>query len=115
MASVAIHGGSATPVGAWYGRTAAKETLEEERESTVAGLFGDHGGEAPMITPEELAALLADPNPPCVLDVRTRTSYSHDGSKIPGSLRVLPDQIRDWAATVAADGLPDEEYVTYCS
>jgi NhaP-type Na+/H+ and K+/H+ antiporter len=43
MASVAIHGGTATPVGVWYGRTAARETLVEERESTVAGLFGDRG------------------------------------------------------------------------
>ena len=115
MASVAIHGGSATPVGAWYGRAAARETLEEERESTVAGLFGDHEGDVPTITPEELAGRLAAPNPPLVVDVRTRTSYIHDGSKIPGSLRVLPDQLRDWAADVAEDGLPDEEYVAYCS
>ena len=115
MASVAIHGGSATPVGAWYGRAAARETLEEERESTVAGLFGDHEGDVPTITPEELAGRLAAPKPPLVVDVRTRTSYIHDGSKIPGSLRVLPDQIRDWAADVAGDGLADEEYVAYCS
>ena len=115
MASVAIHGGTATPVGAWYGRIAAKETLEEERESTVAGLFGGHDGDVPMLTPQELAARLTEPYPPTILDVRTRTSYLHDGTSIPGSIRVLPDQIRDWAATVATDGLPDEEYVAYCS
>ncbi len=32
LASVVIHGGSATPVSAWYGRKAARETLVEERE-----------------------------------------------------------------------------------
>lgn len=40
LASVAIHGGMATPVSGWYGRKAARETLVEERESTAAGLFG---------------------------------------------------------------------------
>jgi NhaP-type Na+/H+ or K+/H+ antiporter len=42
ITSIAIHGGTATPVGAWYGRIAARETLAEERETTVAGLFGNH-------------------------------------------------------------------------
>ncbi len=115
MASVAIHGGSATPVGVWYGRAAAKETFEEERESTVAGLFGRHDGQVPMVMPQELAARLSQQAPPVVLDVRTRASYNHDGTRIPGSLRVLPDQLRDWAATLAEDGLADEEYVAYCS
>jgi len=118
MASVAIHGGTATPVGAWYGRVAAKETLAEERESTVAGLFGGHVGDVHPVTPQELSAQLSQPDPPLVtvvLDVRTRASYNRDGTRIPGSVRVLPDQIRDWIATRAPDGLPAEEYVTYCS
>ena len=42
-------------------------------------------------------------------------SYNHDGTRIPGSLRVLADQIREWAATAAEDGLAYEEYVAYCS
>ncbi|PKB71834.1 MAG: hypothetical protein BZY87_03710 [SAR202 cluster bacterium Io17-Chloro-G6] len=115
MASVAIHGGSATPVGVWYGRAAAKEALEEERESTVAGLFVGHDGNVLTITPQELFARLSDQNPPVVLDVRTRASYNHDGTRIPGSLRVFPDQIRDWTAKVAEAGLADEEFVSYCS
>ncbi len=44
LASVVLHGGSATPVSAWYGRKAARETLAEERESSAAGLFGHHEG-----------------------------------------------------------------------
>ena len=115
MASIAIHGGTATPIGIWYGRLAAKKTLEEERESSVADLFGGHEDHVPMVSPQELSTRLSQLGPPLVLDVRTRVSYNHDGAKIPGSVRVLPDQIQDWAATATADGLADEEYVAYCS
>ncbi|MCH7735898.1 MAG: cation:proton antiporter [Chloroflexi bacterium] len=111
MASVAIHGGTATPVGVWYGRIAARETLEEERESTVAGLFGSHKGAVPMLTPQELSDRLLQPDPPLVLDVRTRASYNHDGTRIPGSVRVLPDGALEWAE----DCPPGQELVTYCS
>ncbi|MCH8831339.1 MAG: cation:proton antiporter [Chloroflexi bacterium] len=111
MASVAIHGGTAAPVGVWYGRAAARETLEEERESTVAGLFGSHEGEVPMVSPEELSDRLSQPDPPLVVDVRTRASYNHDGTRIPGSIRVLPDGAVEWAG----DCPPGREVVTYCS
>ncbi len=111
MASVAIHGGTATPVGIWYGRAAARETFEEERESTVAGLFGRHEGEVPRLTPEELSGLLSQPDPPVVVDVRTRASYNHDGTRIPGSVRVLPDAALEWAG----DRPPGQAVVTYCS
>jgi hypothetical protein len=49
LASVAIHGGMATPVSGWYGRRAARETLVEKRKSTTAGLFGHHEGEVQRI------------------------------------------------------------------
>ncbi|MCI0844769.1 MAG: cation:proton antiporter [Chloroflexi bacterium] len=111
MASVAIHGGTATPVGIWYGRAAARETFEEERESTVAGLFGRHEGEVPRLTPQELSGLLSQPDPPVVVDVRTRASYNHDGTRIPGSVRVLPDAALEWAG----DRPPGQAVVTYCS
>ena len=111
MASVAIHGGTAVPVGVWYGRAAARETLEEERESTVAGLFGSHEGEVPMVSPEELSDRLSQPDPPLVVDVRTRASYNHDGTRIPGSIRVLPDGAVEWAGASP----PGREVVTYCS
>jgi NhaP-type Na+/H+ or K+/H+ antiporter len=111
LASVAIHGASAGPVAVWYGKAAARESLAEERESTVAGLLGESGGDVPAVTPEELFALLSKPGRPTVLDVRTRSSYERDGAKIPGSARVLPDQLADWAAECAADEL----VVSYCS
>lgn len=111
MASVAIHGGTATPVGVWYGRIAARETLEEERENTVAGLFGEHEGEVPLITPQDLSEMLSQPAPPVVVDVRTRASYNHDGTRIPGSVRVLPDAAIEWAE----EWQPGSAAVTYCS
>ena len=111
LASVAIHGGMATPVGSWYGRKAARETLAEERESTAAGLLGHHEGEVRPITPEELNRLLAEPSPPIVLDVRSRSSYEKDQAQIPGSVRVLPDHINEWTPPEDEIGL----VVAYCT
>ena len=106
-----IHGASATPVSAWYGRKASDEILEEEREATVAGLFGQHAGEVPRISVDELAELMSGPNPPVILDVRARASYDHDSSQIPGSIRVLPDQVLEWVA----DGPENRMVVAYCA
>ena len=111
LASVAIHGATAIPSTAWYGRRALKETLVEERESTAAGLFGHEGSEAPLITPQQLESLLAGPFPPIVLDVRSRSSFERDGFRIPGSPRVLPDQVIEWAANQPRD----RPIVTYCT
>lgn len=110
VASVTIHGATATPFGAWYGRKAVKETLEEEREATVAGLFGQHDSEVPRISIDELAELMASPDPPVILDVRARARYEHDQAEIPGSIRVLPDQVLEWAA----DCPEDKVVVAYC-
>jgi NhaP-type Na+/H+ or K+/H+ antiporter len=62
LASATIHGASATPISAWYGRKAARETLAEERESTAAGLLRHDEGEVDRITAEELSGLLAGSN-----------------------------------------------------
>lgn len=112
LASVAIHGASAGPVSAWYERKAAEETLTEERESTVAGLFGSHDEhEVRRVTPTELRDLVAGPDPPVVMDVRSRSSYERDRFQIPGSVRVLPDQVFEWAAG-HTDSKP---VVAYCT
>jgi NhaP-type Na+/H+ or K+/H+ antiporter len=111
LASATIHGASATPISAWYGRKAARETLAEERESTAAGLLRHDEGEVDRITAEELSGLLAGSNPPTVVDVRSRSSYDGNRMQIPGSIRVLPDQITEWAADRPADDL----VVAYCN
>jgi hypothetical protein len=41
----------------------------------------------------------------------SRSEYDRDGVRIPGSVRVLPDQVAEWAA----DHLRDQPYVLYCT
>jgi NhaP-type Na+/H+ or K+/H+ antiporter len=97
IVSVIVHGITATPLSAWYGRKVARETLPEERESTAAGLLHQTADAVPLITPQELAQRLSGPQPPIVLDVRSRAAYREATAQIPGSIRVLPDQILEWA------------------
>ncbi|MAG37178.1 MAG: hypothetical protein CL878_13170 [Dehalococcoidia bacterium] len=111
LASVIVHGATATPFSAWYGRRATQETLVEERESTAAGLFDRAESEIPRISTAELQELLTSPQPPLVLDVRSRSSFDRDGARIPGSVRVLPDRATEWAAKQHLDGL----VVAYCT
>lgn len=111
IVSVILHGVSAAPLAARYSQMVANSTLPEEREATAAGLFAQNPPEPPRITPQELTDRLNSDTPPIVLDVRSRSSYDHDEGQIPGSIRVLPDEVPDWAA-----GQPkDREIVTYCT
>ena len=112
IASVAIHGASTTPLGAWYGRRAARVTLAEEREGTADGLFARDHGEVRLVSPDELHEIAKGPNPPIVLDVRSRSSYEGSLGQIPGSVRVLPDEISEWA-TARPRG--DTLVVAYCA
>lgn len=98
LVSVVAHGATATPLASWYGRRVAQQTLAEEREGTVKGLFERDASAVDRITPAELAARLAGPNPPVVLDVRSRSQYDQDDAQIPGSVRVAPDQVEEWVA-----------------
>ena len=111
LTSVVLHGASATPLSAWYGRKVASQTLDEEREATLTGLFEHDGRAVQRISPDELAALLASDTPPVVLDVRSRSQYAADPNQIPGSVRVLPDQVEEW--TVDADR--ERLVVAYCT
>ena len=95
----------------WYGRKAEHETLEEERENTAAGLFGGDEETPPRVTVEELHDLLDGPNPPVVLDVRTRSSYINDAARIRGDVRVLPDAVVEWAISQPKDVF----VVAYCT
>src|SRR5699024_730250 len=98
LVSVVLHGMSATPLATWYGNRVARTeiTFAEERESSATGLFQRDDDAVPFIGAPELAARLAGPNPPVVLDVRTRGRYDAMDGQIPGSVRVLPDQVEDW-------------------
>ena len=58
-------------------------------EATATGLFGGEYEDIPRVTPEELAAALAGPTPPIVLDVRTSSATGRGDPGIPGSVRAL--------------------------
>ncbi|MEO0563691.1 MAG: rhodanese-like domain-containing protein [Chloroflexota bacterium] len=110
--SVLLHGSSATPLGSWYGRqvAASQMTFAEERESTFSGLFTDSPDEIVRITPSELLAQMKSETPPIILDVRARAHYEDSSTQIPGSIRVLPDQIQDWGA----ENSSERTVVAYC-
>lgn len=117
--SVVVHGASATPLSALYGRAAERRTLQEERAGTAAGLFEGPAGETPRIKPEELAKEMEGTNPPLILDVRTRSQYERDKTQIPGSARVPTDRIEDWAKRLIAESPDGEPFLrpvaTYCT
>jgi len=103
LISVFVHGATAAPLAAWYARWIARETLPEEREGMAAGLFGNTSQQVPRISTDELADQLAGSDPPVVLDVRSRSEYDRDNARIPGSIRVLPDRVEEWAAGRSRD------------
>ncbi len=109
--SVILHGITASPLAALYQKAILQQTLPEERVGTAAELFEAAPTEVPRITPEELYEKLQSPEPPLVLDVRSRSSYQQEAGQIPGSVRVLPGYVIDWAA----DQDRAREVVAYCT
>lgn len=111
--SVVAHGMTATPFSTLYGNQVARApiTLPEERESEFQGLFDPDPVETIRMDPAELHHLLQSDAPPIVLDVRARAAYEVGNGQIPGSVRVLPDEIGDWAATAENHRL----IVAYCT
>lgn len=112
--SVILHGTTATPLTSHYARRVAATTLAEERVSTASGLLRGKASDpedVPRIGPLELARRLAGPNPPIVLDVRSRSSSAKGPLGIPDSIRVLPDAVEEWAARRKRD----QSIVAYCT
>jgi NhaP-type Na+/H+ or K+/H+ antiporter len=111
LVSVLAHGITATPLTTRYARRIARETLAEERSSTAEGLFVSHPDDIDRVSVDELHTMLQGPDPPIVLDVRTRSQHERDVAAIPHSVRVLPDDVADWAATQTEKKL----VVLYCT
>ena len=110
VVSVIAHGASATPLVNRYAHRLERETLAEEREATATGLFSASPGEAERITVEDLQSLMQTHDPPVVLDVRSRSQYERDEGQIPGSIRVLPDEVGSWPIDQ-----PERLVVPYCT
>jgi sodium/hydrogen antiporter len=113
--SVVVHGASATPLSRRYGEAVMRETHEEERDD-AAGIFEGDASESIRISARQLSAMLEDENPPIVLDVRTRSQYEQDHSRIPGALRVAPDEIDEWAREYEhGSQVEGQRVVAYCT
>ncbi len=95
--SVLLHGMTSAPLAAQYQKAVLKNTHPEERVASAGELFEHKPTEVPRIPPEKLVEKLSGPNPPIVLDVRSRSSYLREANQIPGSVRVLPDYVGEWA------------------
>lgn len=115
--SVIAHGASATPLSQAYGRAVENDTHEEERDN-AGGIFeGDASGSI-RIKPERLAGMLGSEEPPTLLDVRTRSQYEQDKTRIPGSVRVAPDQIEEWVKDreeAYGSQVEGQRIVAYCT
>ena len=116
--SVVAHGSSATPLSQAYGRAVENETHEEEREN-AGGIFeGDASGSI-RIPPEQLESMLDSDEPPVVLDVRTRSQYEADRTRIPGAVRVAPDEVDEWSRGWQEDNadsqIQGQRIVAYCT
>ena len=113
--SVVVHGASATPLSRRYGEAVMRETHEEERDD-AAGIFEGAASESIRISAKQLSEMLEDDIPPIVLDVRTRSQYEQDGSRIPGAVRVAADEIDEWAREQKHGGqVEGQRVVAYCT
>ncbi len=108
--SVVAHGASATPLVNRYVHRIERETLAEERETTATGLFVSASEDVEGITVEDLHSLLEGPDAPIVLDVRSRSQYERDDGQIPGSVRVMADEVALWPIEE-----PKRLIVPYCT
>jgi sodium/hydrogen antiporter len=113
--SVVVHGASATPFSRRYGEAVMKATHKEERDD-AAGIFEGDASESIRISARQLSAMLEDENPPIVLDVRTRSQYEQDRSRVPGAVRVAPDEIDEWARErERGSQVEGQRIVAYCT
>ena len=115
--SVIAHGASATPLSQAYGRAVENDTHEEERDN-AGGIFEGDASASIRINPEQLAEMLKEEDPPTILDVRTRSQYEQDKTRIPGAERVAPDQIEEWVQEreeAYGSQIEGQRIVAYCT
>ena len=115
--SVVAHGVSATPLSNAYGRAVENETHEEERDD-AGGIFEGDASESIRVSPEQLRDMLDSDDPPVVLDVRTRSQFEADHNRVPGAIRLPPDQIDEWAREWKEERgsqVEGRRIVAYCS
>lgn len=114
--SVVAHGATATALSRRYGEAVMSATHEEERDN-AAGIFEGAASESIRISAQKLSEMLQGEDPPVVLDVRTRSQYEQDHSRVPGAVRVAPDEVEEWARERDASGsqVEGQRIVAYCT
>lgn len=96
LASIVLHGTTATPMGAWYGRKARRAALPEETLADAGLLLhagGEPAAEVARTLPIELKRRLDEGLPTTILDVRRLSNVAADARRIPGSIRMPVDEI----------------------
>ena len=96
LASIVLHGTSATPLSAWYSRRARQAALPEETLADAGLLLhagGHPAGEVARMLPRDLKRRLDAGEPTTVLDVRRLAAFGTDGRRIPGAIRMTVDEI----------------------
>jgi rhodanese-related sulfurtransferase len=60
--------------------------------------------------------MLQSEAPPIVLDVRTRSQYEQNRSRIPGAIRAAPDEVDGWAREQERGSQTEgQRVVAYCT
>jgi NhaP-type Na+/H+ or K+/H+ antiporter len=106
LASIVLHGTTATPLAAWYGKTVRGTNTAEEILTTAGGLLhaGDEGADGVRrIQPEELYRRIQAGEPTTIIDVRRLQAYEASGYRIPGAIRITLDELPGRLATLPTD------------
>jgi thiosulfate sulfurtransferase len=71
-----------------------------------------HDSTAASMTAEQLALSVAQGSPLLIIDVRRAAAFEKNPARIPGALRVPPEEVPEWAVqNASAKSVP---VVTYC-
>ncbi|MDP9369084.1 MAG: cation:proton antiporter, partial [Chloroflexota bacterium] len=114
LGSIVLHGTSATPLAAWYGRTARREELPEETLADAGHLLHvgpDGGPSVPRMLPADLKQRLDAGDPTTILDVRRMAVFGSSGRRIPGAIRMPVDDILSRLPEIP----PGAPVVLYCA
>ncbi|HEX5498523.1 MAG TPA: cation:proton antiporter [Thermomicrobiales bacterium] len=96
LASILLHGMTATPLANWYGRRTREATLPEETAADAGRLLQvapAPAGAVPRMTPAELKRLLDDGAPVTIVDTRRAAAWNGSRETIPGAIRMPVDEI----------------------
>jgi NhaP-type Na+/H+ or K+/H+ antiporter len=100
LASVVLHGSSATPLLNWYEKKQKQRSLPEETAVHPAALLNAEVKPTPLaavprMTVDELHTLMLTDAPRTIFDVRRRNAETESRS-IPGAIRTTVDDLGDW-------------------